>query len=391
MRVYQKLNKITKDGRAWFYSFKYKDIFGETKTYNSKMYLTKAEAEEEGKKKLEVLKYRKSQFDNPEITFDELYQSFIEFQDDKVKYSTKHGYRHNYRYFQKFKNVKVKDLDLDMYNEWHKYMNKKEYADRTKNGALKFLKTLLNYGMKWYNADCKRFYSRLYGFRDPNKLPEEMDFYTISEFRKFLSVEEDLRFRCIFKVLYYCGLRMGELRGLTWDNIDFKFKTIHINKNVIKYGSNGKPYTLTSPKTLKSIRTLPLPESLINELQVYKKKRIKERGFKETWFVFGGIDPIPETTLRYRKNDNAKKAKVKQIRMHDFRHSCVSLLINSGANITLVATYMGHSKIEETLNTYAHLYRNTLDGIVNIMNQVDVDESIDELDLCRNNNRRNTL
>jgi hypothetical protein len=51
---------------------------------------------------------------------------------------------------------------------------------------------------------------------------------------------------------------------------------------------------------------------------------------------------------------------------------------------------MGHSKIEETLNTYAHLYRNTLDGIVSIMNQVDVDESIDELDLCRNN-RRNTL
>lgn len=60
-------------------------------------------------------------------------------------------------------------------------------------------------------------------------------------------------------------------------------------------------------------------------------------------------------------------AKVKDIRIHDFRHSYASLLIDSGANITLVAKYLGHSKIDETLNTFSHMYQNRLDTIVNII------------------------
>ncbi len=60
-------------------------------------------------------------------------------------------------------------------------------------------------------------------------------------------------------------------------------------------------------------------------------------------------------------------ADVPQIRVHDFRHSCASLLVNSGANITLVAKYLGHTKIEETLNTYSHMYQNRLENIVQII------------------------
>ena len=60
-------------------------------------------------------------------------------------------------------------------------------------------------------------------------------------------------------------------------------------------------------------------------------------------------------------------ARVKDIRIHDFRHSYASLLIDSGANITLVAKYLGHSKIDETLNTFSHMYQNRLDTIVNII------------------------
>ena len=60
-------------------------------------------------------------------------------------------------------------------------------------------------------------------------------------------------------------------------------------------------------------------------------------------------------------------ARVNDIRIHDYRHSCASLLIDSGANITLVAKYLGHTKIDETLNTYSHMYQNRLDTIVNII------------------------
>lgn len=61
---------------------------------------------------------------------------------------------------------------------------------------------------------------------------------------------------------------------------------------------------------------------------------------------------------------------VTQIRIHDFRHSCASLLINKGANITLVAKYLGHTKVDETLNTYLHTFKNKLDDIVNLINDL---------------------
>ena len=83
--------------------------------------------------------------------------------------------------------------------------------------------------------------------------------------------------------------------------------------------------------------------------------------------MFGNIDPLSATTLLDRKTKNAFMARVKDIRIHDFRHSCASLLIDSGANITLVAKYLGHTKIDETLNTYSHMYQNRLDTIVNII------------------------
>ena len=87
--------------------------------------------------------------------------------------------------------------------------------------------------------------------------------------------------------------------------------------------------------------------------------------------MFGDIQPIHPDVLRRKKNKLAEKAGVKQIRIHDFRHSCASLLINNGANVTMVAKYLGHSKIDETLNTYSHVFQNKLDDIVNTLDNLD--------------------
>lgn len=62
---------------------------------------------------------------------------------------------------------------------------------------------------------------------------------------------------------------------------------------------------------------------------------------------------------------------IEDIKIHDFRHSCASLLINNGANVTMVAKYLGHSKIDETLNTYSHVFQNKLDDIVNTLDNLD--------------------
>ena len=91
----------------------------------------------------------------------------------------------------------------------------------------------------------------------------------------------------------------------------------------------------------------------------------------------GDAFSISSNALADRKNANCEKAGVKQIRPHDFRHSCASLLINKGANIQVVAKYLGHTKIEETLKTYSHLFISTLDEIINVIDTLEDDKTED--------------
>ena len=224
-------------------------------------------------------------------------------------------------------------------------------------------------------------------FTDPNERKKEMKFWTFDEFNKFISVEDDLMYKTFFKTLYFCGLRKGEIRALNWHDIDFKNNTLSVNKG-ISDNVNGKRYIISSPKTPTSNRTLPLPKDVINDLKELKEYYMDFTNFKEEWFVFGGSLPIGDDSIRRRKNNNCKLAGVKEIRIHDFRHSCASLLISQGADITMVAKFLGHSKIDETLNTYSHMFQNKLTSIITIIdnlndkakNDNDNDDAIHEED-----------
>ena len=90
---------------------------------------------------------------------------------------------------------------------------------------------------------------------------------------------------------------------------------------------------------------------------------MKYKDFSNSWLVFGVNDPYGNTTICNIKNRYCKLAGVKQIRIHDFRHSAASLLINKGASIQLVSKYLGHANINITLATYTHLYQSELDDI----------------------------
>ena len=124
---------------------------------------------------------------------------------------------------------------------------------------------------------------------------------------------------------------------------------------------------VTTPKTKSSIRNIPIPKVLTEDMKVLYEVSKRHYGFNDDWYLFGDTDPITNGKLRHRKNKDCKLAEVKQIRIHDFRHSCASLLISKGSNVAVVSSYLGHSKIDETLNTYSHMYQNRLDTIVNII------------------------
>jgi integrase len=125
------------------------------------------------------------------------------------------------------------------------------------------------------------------------------------------------------------------------------------------------------PKTNNSIRTLKMPKKLTEDLKSAKLEAKKMSGFNDNYFVAADAWPISSNSLTDRKNRNCDMSGVKQIRLHDFRHSCASLLINNGANVTLVAKYLGHTKIEETLNTYTHLFNSALNEVVDLIDKLE--------------------
>lgn len=359
--------KATKDGRRWYFYDKIK-VDGRTKPYMSKSYMTRNEALKAERDF--IVGYETKEINVTGMTFKQLFEEFYEYKKDKVKRTTLRSYRVNIKELSEFYELKIKDIRLEHYIAWRKRVGALDLADKTKNGYYKLLKTILNYGTKWHDFNFTSIYNKMEKFNDPNKPPKEMQFYTWEEFKQFISVIDDIKWKTLFEVLFFCGLRRGELRGLSWDNIDFFNKELSVVKNVAQEGSTGE-YIITTPKTRTSTRTLPVPERVMSDLHELYLIEKKQYGFNQKWFVFGDKEPLGDGILRHTKNKFCDLSGVKRIRIHDFRHSCASVLINNGASIMIVAKYLGHAKIDETLNTYSHLFKNKMDEIVQTMNKLD--------------------
>ena len=134
---------------------------------------------------------------------------------------------------------------------------------------------------------------------------------------------------------------------------DIQNKTLNINKTLTTK-IKGEKWTISVPKTKNSIR-LPITNLALNNSKMMYNDAKQYKDYSKDWFVFGKTRPFAETSIQKRKNNYCNLAGVKQIRIHDFRHSCASLLINQGASIAQVSKYLCHGNITITLNTYTHM------------------------------------
>ena len=356
-----------KSGKCWYFRTRYKRLDGTRAQYHSKRYMTKREAQEA---EAEFLIKSQNEASVSSLTFSQLINLFIENRSTIVKETTMYGYKNKRPYLDPIANIKLKDFNIEVYERWRRYINSCNISTRYKNDIYKFLKSLLNYATDWYGFSFIHVYRKMHNFNNPNEPPKEMLYFTYDEFQKFLSVEKDIKFRCAWQLLYYCGLRIGELKGITWKDIDFENRTVSINKQITQQSCRSR-WSFSPPKTAKSNRVLPLTKVLLNDLEMLKKSDSELLfGFNDSYFVIGDIAPQISSTITAKKNRNCELAGVKQIRIHDFRHSCASLLIYKGANINTVSKFLGHTKIEETLNTYTHLYKNALTDITSLIDDM---------------------
>jgi len=178
---------------------------------------------------------------------------------------------------------------------------------------------------------------------------KHINFWTLDEFKSFIKHVEDPMYHALFMTMYYSGMRKGELLALTWGDVDFENNKINIDKT--EYNRQ-----VTTTKTKASTRQVIMPSHVMRLLSILKQ----QVNPKMTYVVFGEFHTsISTSTLDVRYLEFIKQSGVKRIRIHDFRHSHASYLINKGIIISVVAARLGHSDVATTLNTYSHLYPST--------------------------------
>ena len=243
-----------------------------------------------------------------------------------------------------FGEKRVSEITPADVRQWQNILMQEGYAETYLRTIHNQLAAVFNYGVKYY--DLKSNPCTKAGCMGKANA-EKMDFWTKQEFMGFIKATDyEPQSYMIFMLLYWTGMRIGEAFALTPNDIDIDSKVISISKS---YQRIAKRDVITQPKTPKSKRKIKISGFLTKELKKYMESQ--------------GIHNKEErlfTITRYQLLCDMKKgiqaSGVKNIRLHDFRHSHASLLVELGFSPLEIAERLGHEKIETTLNTYSHLY-----------------------------------
>lgn len=246
--------------------------------------------------------------------------------------------------------------DADTYREKVLALTKVAY----KNRVLDEVKRCFIYFEKYFGYRCAPIFQMLpinISYHDFK--PKKINVYTIDDFKKFIAVVSNHYDKCLFEVLFFLGLRIGELRGLKWSDLDGNKLSI-LRTCTSKL---GRGFVLLDPKTKTSIRTLTIPEFLREDLQQLKSEQDPTKEF----IFFARSDKwqsISETTIAKLAKQYAAQSGLPYIHPHLWRHSCATYLVTQcGANIYQVKEWMGHSSAEVTSRIYVHLYSHSLDDL----------------------------
>lgn len=350
----------------------YVDIDGNPHRYHKRGFITAEEAKEW--ERTFLLKATKEVSNN--ITFRDLYILFRDSRKLKMKEQSFYKLESlaNIHLLPYWGDVQLSKITIDKIEDWQNdLLNKRYYSYHDKkemtyhNSHLERIqsrfKSIVKYGIsKGYIKDIRL--SMFDTVLRKNELKKEMLFWQPEEFMCFIKEIDQLRFNAFFSVLYWCGLRMGEALALTWNDIDFITKTIKIRKTYSKHGR-----IISTPKTSNSVRDVIVPNNCFNKLVMLHDYHSKIIGYNDDRFVFNFDKPLDENSIRLVKNNACNKAGVKQIRIHDFRHSHVSLLVNQGFNAFDIAKRLGHT-VEMVNNVYGHWFTDAQQNMVDKLNSI---------------------
>lgn len=323
---------------------------------------------------------------NNDITLDELFEFYYSVKRAEVKVTTLDSAKRRYRLriSPLLGSRKVKQITRVDFQNWKNEIIKLKLSNKYINELYTLLNGIINIGVRYGHLNTNEL-SKVGRFKNMEFNKKKFDIWKKEEFDKFINTLkkecEDLEakkddnwiyhwgYYVFYNIIFWCGCRKGEVFALKWEDIDFGKKVVHITKGLL-HDVDGESYIISTPKTRSSIRDILMPNQLIEILEEHRERCSKIYGFDDEFFICGGVRPLAKSPTNDVKARCVKLAGVKYIKIHEIRHSHASLLINKGVDMFVIKERLGHSSIKETIDTYSHLYPETENEAVELLNSI---------------------
>lgn len=400
---------VRKRGKKWQYQFEAAKIEGKRKQITKSGFNTKKEALDAGIKALAEYNNSGQHFEPSDISVSDYLDYWLE---NYVTLNLRANTITNYKgiienYLKPSLGIyKLKSLTPSLLQN---YINKK-YINGISKSMLKRIFSVLNLSLKYAVHPCKYIKENPMQYismpKYEKKNIEEVKTITVKEFNTILDrFTETTDYYLPLMIGFYTGCRIGEVLSLTWDDINFKNKTISINKSLI-FNDENKQWYFGPTKTFTSNRTIKIGDTLINILKKFKKKQkenklkygeyykiiytkeelVNNKPLQRLYVLPANVtnEKLTQQNLVCARIDgnllttNGMKYVSKVInyelnidfKFHSLRHTHATLLIQNGANIKDVQTRLGHASIETTLDTYTHSTKDSSKNTVNLFEQI---------------------
>ena len=354
-------------GFKWLAKFNYVDpIDGKTKTKLKRGFSNKRDAKKYEEDFLESLTIPEE--DEKEIikTFGDVFQEYLtSHKHSDIKESTLETKFNifNKHIFPTFEEMKIDEIDEDIIADWQEEI-KEKVLPNGKPFSEAYLRTIQCQFNSVINYAKDKGYITINPLTDIKNMGTKtvrVKFWTLEEYEKFAYEAMNYpRYYYAYEILYWCGLRVGELLALTPKDIDLENGSINVAKTY--HFMNGED-VITSPKTPSSYRKVSMPAFLVDEIEEYMNS-MYEPDKNERLFKF----------KRHHLNKNLayiiEQNNFKPITIHGLRHSHVSLLISRKYDIFEVSKRIGHKSIVTTQNIYGHLFDGVQKTIANDLDKM---------------------
>jgi integrase len=249
---------------------------------------------------------------------------------------------------------------------WQNEIRNKNYSESYQRMLQNQMTALFIHAQRIYNLannPCRKV--KKIGKSDVRRL----DFWTYEEYQEFIETfEKGTRSHLMFQILFWTGMREGEMLALTMQDIDLESRQIHITKT---YYRVHKQDIITEPKTDNSVRTIEIPDFLAKEIEDYWKRLYQ---YPEDERLF----PVVAEAVQHMMKRHIAKAGIKSIDVHSLRHSHCAYLIKQGVQPLIIKERLGHKDIKITLNTYGHLYPSEQKKVASLLDQLVGEASADK-------------